>query len=193
MGMRKTLLFWSPRTTETHFLPFNIKKLAWNLDVYILIVYPFPPSQDGRTTQCNHRMSPKKSLGRAWSSIVLGRNDQKSLSRHKGSWLLLIEPLHCVSSSILLVTFFWDTLFIWWLMSRWSDFICNFPLLYLATAAAEVHNRQKISFCAQRIFWRVAWGGGLKMRISTEEKFLWRNKHLIWPININCGNVWYGV
>ena len=168
MGMRKTLLFWSPRTTETHFLPFNIKKLAWNLDVYKLIVYPFPlpkmVEQHSATIGC-----PKKSLGRAWSSIVLVRNYQKSLSR-QGSWLLLIEPLHCVSSSILLVTFFWDTLFIWWLMSRWSDLICNFPLLYLAKAAAEVHNRQKISFCAQRIFWRVAWGGGLKMRISTGGK-----------------------
>ena len=45
-------------------------------------------------------------VGRAWFGLVLVRNDQKLISRHKGCQLLVIEPVQPRSTSILKVRFF---------------------------------------------------------------------------------------
>ena len=51
-----------------------------------------------------------------WEGIIKlslsKKRPKKLISRHKGCWLLVIEPVHCGSNSILRVRFFWDTLYL---------------------------------------------------------------------------------
>ena len=98
----------------TRFNQFNKMLSIWALllDLQLIDIQGVPEIKIKNVTK-SRALGLNFTINMTWEGLIrLRRSDRKLIARHKGRLLIMIEPVHCGSNSILKVRFFWDTLYI---------------------------------------------------------------------------------